>query len=672
MSNHSDDEQEGIAPPTIHDADPESTIKIMLATDNHIGYNERDPIRGQDSINAFKEILQLAVKHDASRDCLYQVMALLREYTLGDRPIQIELLSDPNDGKPAGYSFPAINYEDPNLNIAIPVFSIHGNHDDPQGAGPEGALCALDMLSVTGLINYMGKIDLPLNDAEAQNTGIAIRPILLRKGNTRLGLYGVGNVKDQRMHFELRSNRVRMYMPKDKDDWFNILLLHQNRVAHGPQQSVPEGMFDDSIDLVVWGHEHDCRIIPEPVAGKRYYITQPGSSVATSLADGESLEKHVALLTIHGKEFELTPIPLRSVRPFVIDEVNLVEAADKEGFDLTDKIEIAKFLKNKVNELIDKANAQWDERNARALEEGEPELPRPLPLVRLKVDTTDVSEMSNPVRFGQEFQGRLANPRDVLTFHRSKKSATRSSKVKADQPELSIDDPDLTISEKLSKVRVQTLVREYLAAQELQLLGETGMSDAIETFVDKDDIHAIQTYAFQPWRYEGPDAFNHHRHVGSALRSLMKSVQANEDEVDPENIEEIVRSCVFNFCTHAHRPVRWRRYAKSTSRTTRRSDRRSHRKTRYNHTLISLHIVSCLLIPLWRGLGQGEGCRRVRCLRGLDDDGCRWRRIRLRDVGRACPQEVPGQSRAQEDNSCGEEGPSARQGEGEGRGGFRR
>lgn len=39
-------------------------IRIMLATDNHIGYMERDPIRGQDSINTFKEILQLAVKHD--------------------------------------------------------------------------------------------------------------------------------------------------------------------------------------------------------------------------------------------------------------------------------------------------------------------------------------------------------------------------------------------------------------------------------------------------------------------------------------------------------------------------------------------------------------------------------------------------------------------------------
>lgn len=93
----------------------------------------------------------------------------------------------------------------------------------------EGALCALDVLSVSGLLNYMGKIDLPMSDADASNTGIAVRPVLLRKGNTNLGLYGIGNVKDQRMHFELRSNRVRMFMPRNKDDWFNILLLHQNR-----------------------------------------------------------------------------------------------------------------------------------------------------------------------------------------------------------------------------------------------------------------------------------------------------------------------------------------------------------------------------------------------------------------------------------------------------------
>ncbi|KAK2460808.1 hypothetical protein APHAL10511_007278 [Amanita phalloides] len=526
-------------PPTISDAVREDTIRILLATDNHIGYMERDPIRGQDSINTFKEVLQLAAKHAVdfillagdlfhenkpSRESLYQTMALLREYTLGDKPIQVELLSDPDDGRAKNYSFPAINYEDPNFNVGVPVFSIHGNHDDPQGTGVEGALCALDILSASGLINYMGKIDLPMSDAEAQQTGIAVRPVLLRKGRTRLGLYGIGNVKDQRMHFELRSNRVRMYMPKDKEKWFNILLLHQNRVSHGPQNSVPEGMFDDSVDLVVWGHEHDCRIIPEPVAGKPYFITQPGSSVATSLAEGEALEKHVALLEIQGKEFQLTPIPLRTIRPFVISDVVLGEAAETEGLNITDTMEITKYLKSKVNDLIKQANDLWDERNERAAERGEEKLPRMLPLVRLKVDTTGVSQTSNPVRFGQDFQGIIANPREVLVFHRSRKAASRSAKVVIDRPELSIDDPDLTVSEKLAKVRVGTLVKEYLAAQELQLLGEHGMSDAIQMFVDKDDTHAIET------------------HVTKALNYLMKDVRGKtvDGDVDEDSLHDML------------------------------------------------------------------------------------------------------------------------------------
>ena len=38
-----------------------------------------------------------------------------------------------------------------------------------------------------------------------------------------------------------------------------------------------------------------------------------------------------------------------------------------------------------VNALIEKANASWDERNAEAVNGGEAELPRMLPLIRLKV-----------------------------------------------------------------------------------------------------------------------------------------------------------------------------------------------------------------------------------------------------------------------------------------------
>ena len=35
------------------------------------------------------------------------------------------------------------------------------------------------MLSVSGLVNYMGKIDLPMGDAEAQGKGIAVMTALV-------------------------------------------------------------------------------------------------------------------------------------------------------------------------------------------------------------------------------------------------------------------------------------------------------------------------------------------------------------------------------------------------------------------------------------------------------------------------------------------------------------
>jgi len=47
------DAEEG-APP------PGDTLKILLATDNHVGYLENDPIRGNDSFITFEEIFKIA------------------------------------------------------------------------------------------------------------------------------------------------------------------------------------------------------------------------------------------------------------------------------------------------------------------------------------------------------------------------------------------------------------------------------------------------------------------------------------------------------------------------------------------------------------------------------------------------------------------------------------
>ncbi|EPQ28093.1 uncharacterized protein PFL1_04420 [Pseudozyma flocculosa PF-1] len=487
-------------------------VKIMLATDNHVGYMERDPVRGQDSIRTFEEILQLAVEHQVdlillggdlfhenkpSRATLHQVMALLRQYTLGDRPIQVELLSDPNDGALPGFDFPAVNYEDQNLNVSIPVFSIHGNHDDPQGTGETGALSALDLLSVSGLINYFGKVELPSDDATAaapssraakgsfQEKGIRIKPVLLQKGNTKLALYGMGNIKDERMHFELRANRVRMFRPQeDPDSWFNILCVHQNRVAHNPKACVPETMFDDSVHLVVWGHEHEQLILPQSVAEKRYHITQPGSSIATSLMPGEAVEKCVAIIHVENTDFLIEPIPLKTVRPFVMDDLRLDEELEEHGLE-PKRGDIMKLLRMRVNELIDKARQEFTERF--------PDREMPLPLIRLRVEYVANQEISNPQRFGQEFNGKVANPKDVLQFTK-RRAGTSAKDNDASNAYVDVTGLDLLPAEKLERVDVGKLVQEYLQAQNLDILNPEGLEGAVVNFVEKDDKDAIDSF----------------------------------------------------------------------------------------------------------------------------------------------------------------------------------
>lgn len=513
-----------LQPSSFTPKNPENYIKVMLATDNHVGFMERDPVRGQDSINTFREILQLAVDNDVdmillggdlfhenkpSRATLHQVIASIREKCLGDKPISLELLSDPNDGRAEGYTFPAVNYEDANLNVGIPIFSIHGNHDDPQGVGIDGALSALDLLSVSGLVNYFGKVELPSDDQVASKSskkapsagglsdvGIRIRPVLLQKGDTKLALYGMGNIKDERMHYELRSNRVRMYRPKeDPDDWFNILCVHQNRAEHNPKACVPETMFDDSIHLVVWGHEHEQLIHPAPVGGKRYHITQPGSSVATSLSPGEAKEKQVALLHIEGQDYCLEPIELQTVRPFIMDDMALVEEAEEADVALDDKKAVQSLLKERVYELIDKVNEEYESKHSHLPRDQWPA--KMLPLVRLRVEYPAQHEMGNPIRFGQEFVDKVANPREILAFSK-RRAASKKKRADGTTDErfayVELEPEDVMSSDKFEKIKVGGLVQDFLKAQKLQLLNANGLDRAITNFVDKDDKDAIEHF----------------------------------------------------------------------------------------------------------------------------------------------------------------------------------
>ncbi|BDD62336.1 meiotic recombination [Monascus purpureus] len=471
------------------------TIRILVSTDNHVGYNERDPIRGDDSWKTFHEIMCLAKERDVdmvllagdlfhenkpSRKSMYQVMRSLRMNCLGDKPCELEILSDASENFQGAFNH--VNYEDLDINVAIPVFSIHGNHDDPSG---EGHLAALDLLQVAGLINYYGRTP--------ESDNIQIKPVLLQKGRTKLALYGMSNVRDERLFRTFRDGRVKFFRPStQKNDWFNLMSVHQNHHAHTETGYLPEAFLPDFLDLVIWGHEHECLINPRLNPETNFHVMQPGSSVVTSLVPGEAVPKEVAILSITGREFKCEPIRLKSVRPFVMREIVLSEEKEmkKLARKENNRTEVTRFLMSIVEELIEEAKADWLEMHEDNVQDEELEVP--LPLVRLRVETSTPEggnfDCENPQRFSNRFVGKVANVNDVVQFYRKKKNAMTRKTDDA------LDEATVSHLSALDTVKVEQLVREFLAAQSLSILPQNSFGDAVSQFIDKDDKHAMEMF----------------------------------------------------------------------------------------------------------------------------------------------------------------------------------
>ena len=247
------------------------------------------------------------------------------------------------------------------------------------------------------------------------------------------------------------------------------------------------------MDLVIWGHEHECLIQPRYNAEMNFHVIQPGSSVATSLMPGEAVPKHVAILSITGRDFKLEPIRLKTVRPFVMKEIVLSEdrVAKKLAKKENNRPDLTRHLISIVDDLIDQAKREWQEAQDGATSDDEPEAP--LPLIRLRVEFSAPDggnfDCENPQRFSNRFVGKVANVNDVVQFYRKKAGTTRKTQTEAEIPESSITQ-QITID----SVKVEKLVREFLAAQSLTILPQNSFGDAVTQFVDKDDKHAMELF----------------------------------------------------------------------------------------------------------------------------------------------------------------------------------
>ena len=144
---------------SLRDYPDANTFRILLVTDTHLGYQETNEIRCYDSFNAFDEALSIGneyhcdmVLHSGdlyhqnrpSRFCRIQAAKILRKHCLGNKPIHFQIVSDQSRSFVGNQH---VNFEDPNYNISLPMFIIHGNHDDPAGKirDREKDICVLSL-----------------------------------------------------------------------------------------------------------------------------------------------------------------------------------------------------------------------------------------------------------------------------------------------------------------------------------------------------------------------------------------------------------------------------------------------------------------------------------------------------------------------------------------------
>ncbi|GIX60928.1 Mre11 DNA-binding domain-containing protein [Babesia caballi] len=487
-------------------------FRALIFTDTHLGHKEGDPVRGNDAFNAFEEVLFLA-KHlsvDAifhsgdmfddshpSRAVMYRTMELLRQYCgKGEGTPGADTFSYhvPRDVAPRneerrklalqGFHIPESRER------RIPFFVIHGNHDNPTALN---GLSPIDLLDVSGLVTFFG--------TTTDMNRVELRPILLRKGSINVALYGLGWVKDDYLYQAFEEGRVVFVPPSDLErNWYNVLLFHQNRYPRrgkGTLDYIPETLLPEWLDLVVWGHEHECLKYPQRCESRNFHILQLGSTVQTSMAASEMAPKHCCLLELDGERVTFSPITLETARQLHYSDISLAQLGITNG----SENDIGSKLSTMVNHILNgmrnrpKTALRASQvahitisRDDRFKLRSAVENAERLPLIRLRVDHSGFDSI-NPRTFGNNFVGRVANPADILRFWQ--KHPSRSLRPEASNG--AAQDGDLGAGAFAMDVK-NTVFPAIEQQCRLKLLLERELNDAVERFAMAMEAPAIADY----------------------------------------------------------------------------------------------------------------------------------------------------------------------------------
>lgn len=439
-------------------------MKLLITSDNHLGFKETDPIRSEDSFNTFQEIMEIAKQENVdfilqggdlfdenrpSRNTYNKTLKILKEYCLGGE-------------RPYFTASPALNFQNPHLEISMPVLSIHGNHDDPSGFN---SVSPLDVLHSSGLINYFGRVE--------SVDEIEVNPILI-EGDRKIAIFGIGHIKDRRIQKTFMNKNV-IYKRPEGNDWYNILVVHQNRT---PREDgyLSEDLIDPFFDLVVYGHEHESIKINH----RNFDVIQCGSTIRTSLCEGESMEKYVYILNLTVKN-SIKRIELKTIRPLVIESIKVTGESPEQQ------------INRRIESLLTEVKAQH--RNGNEM----------LPLLRLRIDLSGASDFSRQ-KVQEMVQSKIANPNDAIRIIR------KAEKEK------------LVHSSIIQTFEIKDIFKQLIDSFDLKALVQPKVMESLNDFVEKDIKEAFNVL------------------VAESIKNIVKNI--NFDDLVSNSIDDAIKTAV--------------------------------------------------------------------------------------------------------------------------------
>ncbi|XP_076459909.1 double-strand break repair protein MRE11-like [Babylonia areolata] len=507
------------------------TFKILLATDVHLGYKHDDEVMAEDSMNTFKEVLEIAQDKEVDfvllggdlfhhnnppREILHGCLQLLEEYCLGGEQPAFEI----EDPDPSPFEFRS--------NVSMPVFSIHGNHDEP--TGPKH-LSVMDVMQSSGLVRYFGKTD--------SVEEIHLHPLLLKKGATKLALYGVGHIRSNKLQEMYDNGRVHMYditeqIAADQDDTFSILVLHQNRFKRADNTHVNEASIHGFLDLVFWGHEHESKLRTletdthtEAVQGNGgvYSLCQPGSTIATAFKKTEKFQKYVGMLTVTGKDFYVEPIKLTTVRQMFI---HIMPEQVPNNLDQDEELTPEQVPDPSQGEKLLDECSQMVEKLLKKAENSRKPLQPPEPLIRIKIMQQLTPVNCSVSLFGTPFKDRVANPHNILSFGKKKEKGTDYDMDDEEDYDNDLVFPQNTDS---SGFNAQELIREELSkkVRDLKILPKKvpDLLEAVRDIVENENQKAIKKVV-DDW-------------LTTLQDKVVKETDDRKEELDDKILEDLIR-----------------------------------------------------------------------------------------------------------------------------------